>query len=1026
MYFQDLILKLQDYWRQHRCLLTMPYDLEKGAATFSPATFLRALGPEPFNAAYVEACRRPTDGRYGENPIRMQHYYQFQVVMKPSPVDFLQLYIDSLATVGIKATDHDIRFVHDDWESPTLGAWGLGWEVWVDGMEVTQFTYFQQVGGMELSPVMGEITYGVERLCMFLQNVDNVYDITYNSQLSYRDLFHENEIQFSKHNFELADIALHRELFKRYEIECSALCKADNPIPALDYCLKASHSFNLLDARGAISVSERQGYILRVRRLASAIAKSWLDSRERLNFPLIDREIRNENDQLANTAQSALSTERLQALFEEFKSSTVPPRLPLLIEIGVEEIPAKVFDSLLKALPELVDKQFKSVDLDFQDVRIFTTPRRICITVASVLTRQDDRNLMIKGPPLKIAGNPKDGWTKAAMGFAKKNGVHVDELEIQNVSGVDYVFASVTHAGHTALEVLTEAIPSLFSSISWYKTMCWGMHRVRFVRPVKWLVALLGDWVIPAEFAGISSDCYSLGHRFLAPDPVKVNADRNRYIDMLEQVFVIANHHERKRQIKSKVNELAAKKDLVWKEDDELLDEVTNLVEYPIPIMCQFEDKYLALPERVLVSEMKGHQKYLALHRPDGTLSQYFITISNMKCENEKVLQDGYERVLRSRFADAEFFLSEDLKVPLDDRVVGLSQSVFQDGLGTILDKVERIKQLAAYIGSEVSMSPQSLEVVERIATLCKADLNSLMVNEFPELQGEIGCHYAICQGLPEIVAFGIRGHYLPKSINDEFPSSPEAAIVGIADRIDTLVGVFALGKSPTGTADPFGLRRACLTAIATVIHMGFRIDLRDVLKKSFETYGNILAELDKKDLEGQLHSFFQVRVTGFFQDGKHSMEDPIPLDLIKSVMHSSPAWYDLTDVLSRIRAMNQFRKRDDFDDVTATFKRVNNILRNEVVGGEVNEGILNLTEEKSLWDAFRVANRETREKIDNEDYLSALTTMAHLREPVDNFFEAVLVNDPDSDLRNNRKRLLHELRSLLLRIADFSQLQLE
>ena len=1024
MYFQDLILKLQDYWRQHSCLLMMPYDLEKGAATFSPTTFLRALGPEPFNAAYVEACRRPTDGRYGENPIRMQHYYQFQVVMKPSPIDILQLYIDSLDAIGIKAIDHDIRFVHDDWESPTLGAWGLGWEVWVDGMEVTQFTYFQQVGGMELSPVMGEITYGLERLCMFLQNVENVYDIAYNSHLSYGDLFHQNEIQFSKHNFELADISLHRELFKRYEIECGALCRADIPISALDYCLKASHSFNLLDARGAISVSERQGYILRVRKLASAVAKSWLDSREKLNFPLINHEIKPKTGQTVDRTSKPLTGQRSQRLIDEFKSSTVPQRLPLLIELGVEEIPAKIFDSLLKTLPPLIDKKFKNENLDFQDINILSTPRRICITAASVLTRQDDQNLMIKGPPLKIAKNSNDKWTKAAIGFAKKNGIQVDELEIKKISDVDYVFASVTHAGRTALEVLTEAIPALFNSIPWYKTMSWGNQKNRFVRPVKWLVTLLGDWVIPTEFAGISSGNYSSGHRFLAPNSIKLNADREKYLELMRQAFVIADHHERRRQIKSKVNELAAEKGLVWKEDHELLDEVTNLVEYPIPIMCRFENKYLALPEKVLVSEMKEHQKYLALHCLDGTLSSYFMAISNMKCKNEKALQDGFERVLRSRFADAEFFLSEDLKISLDDRVVRLSQSIFQDGLGTIFDKVERIKQLAAYIGSQIFLCKDSIEAVERIATLCKADLNSLMVNEFPDLQGEIGCHYAICQGLPEIVSFGIRDHYLPKNINDAFPSSTEAAIVGVADRIDTLVGVFSLGKSPTGTADPFGLRRACLTTIATIVHMGIRIDLRRILEKSIEVYENVSVKLDKKDLESQLLNFFKVRVIGFFQEKKQS--DSVPLDLIKSVMNSTPAWYDLTDLLSRLKAMIQFRKREDFDDVISTFKRINNILRNEVVSGEINEQNFNMNEEKLLWEAYGISNLEATKMIEKEDYLSALSAMAQLREPVDNFFEVVLVNDPDSDIRTNRKCLLHKLRDLLLRIADFSQLQVE
>ena len=1042
MYFQDLVLALQDYWRKKGCVLTSAYDLEKGAGTFNPATFLRALGPEPFNAAYIEPCRRPTDGRYGENPIRMQHYYQFQVVLKPNPENMMELYLDSLAAIGINTLEHDIRFVHDDWESPTLGAWGLGWEVWIDGMEVTQYTYFQQVGGIELSPVMGEITYGLERLCMFLQNLDNVYNLAYNSYLNYGDLFHQNELQFSKHNFELADVSLHCELFNRYEKECTTLCAAGTPIPALDYCLKASHSFNLLDARGAISVSERQGYILRVRKLARAIAEAWLSCRKELNFPLTKIEPTNKSDP-ATFAVAAKDKNPIEPFIQGLESNIVPSNLPLLIELGVEEIPAKVFDSLLKILPELTDAQFRNLDLGFEDICIFTTPRRICLSVGSVRTRQQDQNLSIKGPPLRIAKDSLGQWTKAACGFANKNGVDLDNLETRRIGDVDYIFARVKHNGRTALEVLMESIPKFFSSIPWYKTMCWGTQKVRFVRPVRWLAAMLGDWIIPTEFAGVSSDKYSFGHRFLAPDSITVNADRDRYLKSLRNAFVIADHHERKNLIRQQINEMAAENGLVWKEDDELLAEVTNLVEYPVEIFCSFEQKYLELPEIVLISEMKKHQKYFALHTSDGKLCNNFIAISNMQCKDTDALRSGYEKVLRSRFADAEFFLAEDMKISLNERVPLLSRAIFQNRLGSILEKVERIKHLAAYIGSELSLPNENLLTVEKIAHLCKSDLNSNMVAEFPDLQGEIGFHYALRQEFPEIIASGIREHYLPRNIVDEYPSTPEAAIVGIADRIDTLVGVFGIGKEPTGTADPFGLRRACLTCIAIVIHLKFRLNLQKAISKSVQTYSDIFGESRKKLLEQQILDFFQVRIIGFLQDGKHAgllantidytttslskpgdAENGFPLDFIKSVVFASPTWYDVTDLLNRLRAMNQFRLRDDFVDISATFKRVNNILRNESINGHVDPLHLKMVEENVLWEAFLLADRSATELIEKENYTSALTTLAQLRDPVDKFFDAVLVNDPDNEIRINRQCLLQNILSLLLRIADFSQIQ--
>ncbi|MFB3925681.1 MAG: glycine--tRNA ligase subunit alpha [Syntrophales bacterium] len=289
MTFQELILALEKFWADRGCIIQQPYDIEVGAGTFNPATFLRALGPEPWNVAYVEPSRRPTDGRYGENPNRLQHYYQYQVIMKPSPLDIQDIYLDSLRSFGIDPLEHDIRFVKDDWESPTLGAWGLGWEVWLDGMEITQFTYFQQVGGIDLNPVCSEITYGIERIAMYLQGIDNVYDLEWGYGVKYGDVHHKGEVEFSIYNFELADIDMLRKLFDMYEAESLRLAEKGLVLPAYDYCLKCSHTFNLLDARGAISVAERTSYIGRVRNLARLSAEGYLRQREKMGFPLMGK-----------------------------------------------------------------------------------------------------------------------------------------------------------------------------------------------------------------------------------------------------------------------------------------------------------------------------------------------------------------------------------------------------------------------------------------------------------------------------------------------------------------------------------------------------------------------------------------------------------------------------------------------------------------------------------------------------------------------------------------------------------------
>ncbi|WP_461209536.1 glycine--tRNA ligase subunit alpha [Desulfocurvus sp. DL9XJH121] len=287
MHFQDVILALQNFWAGRGCVIQQPIDVECGAGTFNPATFFRVIGPEPWKVAYVEPSRRPTDGRYGENPNRLQHYFQFQVILKPSPDNVQELYLDSLRALGIDPAGHDIRFVEDNWESPTLGAWGLGWEVWLNGMEITQFTYFQQVGGIDLSPVSVEITYGLERICMYLQEKESVYDLSWNGNVTYGHVYHQNEVEQSRYNFDLSDQDMLLKLFDMYEKECQALCGQRLPWPAYDYCLKCSHSFNLLDARGAISITERMAYILRVRSMAQKIAHLYAEQREEMGYPML-------------------------------------------------------------------------------------------------------------------------------------------------------------------------------------------------------------------------------------------------------------------------------------------------------------------------------------------------------------------------------------------------------------------------------------------------------------------------------------------------------------------------------------------------------------------------------------------------------------------------------------------------------------------------------------------------------------------------------------------------------------------
>ncbi len=1026
MNFQDLVLTLQRYWGQRGCLIAQPYDLEKGAATFNPATFLRALGPEPFHAAFIEPCRRPKDGRYGDNPNRLQHYYQFQVVLKPSPLDIVDLYLGSLREIGVDTSLHDIRFVHDDWESPTLGAWGLGWEVWLDGMEITQFTYFQQVGGLDLKPIMGEITYGLERLCMYLQHVDNVFKLRYNDRYSYGDLFHDNEVQYSRHNFAAADTALHAESFTRFEAECLRLCAADLPAPAFDDCLKASHAFNLLDARGAVSVNERQGYILRVRTLAKSVAEAWNKHRAALGYPLLKTPAG--GNATGNTAEEAAGEMRAGLSAELLNAPRSPAGVtaPLLVELGVEEMPARVFGPLRRDLPALIEKHLAPTLLNPVDVKIFTTPRRLAISISAVLLRQPDQKLALKGPPVHLAQDAAGQWSKAALSFAQKNGITPDQLEIKD----NYLCAEVEKPGREALEILAEIFPKIFAEIHWYKTMRWGDGEgTPFVRPVTWLAALLGERVIPMAFAGVESTEQSRGHRFLHNRPVPIAAERTAYLAALREAAVIADADERRELIRSLLSEAADKEGLTWRVDEELLETVTYLTEYPVPVICAFDPARLVLPEEVLVSEMREHQKLFALQTGDGKLSHFFVAIANTEARDYGLIREGNASVVRARFSDAEFFLREDGKKKLADRRDDLKSMVFLKELGgggSLYHKTRRVENLVDELGRRLEWPAAPIAAARQIAALCKNDLTTQMVGEFPDLQGIMGRHYALADGLPPAVADGIADHYRPRNQSDGFPETAAGALVGIADRLDTLVALFAKGKAPTGSADPFALRRACWTCAALVLRAGIRLPVGDLLQSALDQFdASEIAVAEHAGVIDALRTFFRGRVqTLFAEAGRSGLPEAVPSDTFDAAAGAKSGWEDLPGLAARLHALQTFRGRPGFREIAETFKRVSNILK-DTVPGELRPENLAQPAEQKLLHALGQAGSAVTAAARNQAWEKALEAVATLRAPVAELFDAVMVNDPDAALRQNRQALLQAVREVVLEAADFSAFQI-
>jgi len=482
--FQQALIQLERYWAEHGCVIWQPYSEKVGAGTMNPATVLRALGPEPWNVGYIEPSYRPADGRYAENPNRMQMHTQYQVILKPDPGNPQELYLASLEALGIDRRQHDIRFVEDNWEAPALGAWGLGWEVWLDGMEITQYTYFQQAGGAELDPVSVELTYGMERIAMFLQGVGSVWEIQWDDNLTYGDVLKVNEVEHCTYNFDVADVDRLRRLYDMYEEEANLCLSKGLVIPAYDYVLRCSHTFNILDARGAVGVTERARYFARMRTLARQVAQGYLEQRERLGLPMI---------------RPAATVESPAPL------PVVPSTAPtdLLFEIGTEELPSDDLWSALEQLETVAQNRLDNTRLSYNSLRITGTPRRLAIYVQGLAPRQPDEERVFKGPPAQAAFDADGRPTQAAHGFAASHEATAEDLEVRDIEGRQYAVLAQRVPGKPAHEVLADTLPAIIADLHFAKTMRWNASNIAFSRPIRWLVTLLGDQVIDCSYAGV-------------------------------------------------------------------------------------------------------------------------------------------------------------------------------------------------------------------------------------------------------------------------------------------------------------------------------------------------------------------------------------------------------------------------------------------------------------------------------------------------------------------------------------------
>ena len=990
--FQSVILKLQDFWAEQGCVIWQPYHSEVGAGTMNPATFLRVLGPEPWWVAYVEPSFRPADGRYGENPNRWQHYYQFQVIMKPDPGDPQELYLKSLIALGVEPEKHDIRFVEDNWEAPALGAWGLGWEVWLDGQEITQYTYFQQAGGQMLDPVSVEITYGIERIVMALQGAPTFVDIHWNDTLTYGDLSYTSEVEYSRYNFETADIERLRTIYDEYEAEAKSCLERGLILPAHDYILKCSHTFNILDARGAIGVADRAALFSRMRVLARDVAEGYLSQREEAGYPWIGK-----------TPTYTLS----QPKPEGRSGKSVRGAASLLVEVGTEELPAKDLQSAIDQIQASFETFLKESRLRHGAWQVMGTPRRLVIHVEELAASQDEDISLAKGPPAERAFEEDGTPTKAAIGFAKSRGVPVEDLEVRELDGGQYVVAEVRKEGIAAREVLLEQLPKILSNLRFEKSMRWNSTGVPFSRPIRWLVGLHGEEIIPFSFAGYHAGNHSQTLRFREPVWVEVK-NSEVYFKVMQEAGIILDPDERREIIWEQIIAYAEEVGGTVHADEELLDEVASLTEAPTAFRGKLEKKDLTLPRQVLISVMKKHQRYFPVES-EGELLPFFIGVRNGGERHIDTVIDGNEQVIRARFADAAYFIQRDLQESLESHLPKLSTLTFHAQLGSVLDKVKRLEKLVDELASMISLSEEELEITLRAARLCKADLATLMVVEMTSLQGEMGREYALHSGERTEVAQAIYEHYLPRFSGDEIPETNPGIVLGIADRLDSLIGLFAVGLQPTATSDPYGLRRTAIGLIQTLIGNEERFDLR----MGLEVAARHLPVAVSDDVIERCLDFIRTRHQALLlADGKR-------YDVVDAVLEEQS--HDPAGASQAIHQLQERMDAPDWDKTLQAYARCARIVRGQEEVGLPHSELLLEQAEKALFESVTEAVKIKRPAGSIYHFLQVFEPLIS---EISQFFDDVLVMDEDLRLRNNRLAILNQIIGLARGVADFSKLE--
>ncbi|MEE0245266.1 MAG: glycine--tRNA ligase subunit beta [Eggerthellaceae bacterium] len=683
----------------------------------------------------------------------------------------------------------------------------------------------------------------------------------------------------------------------------------------------------------------------------------------------------------------------------------------LAFEIGTEEIPAFDLAGAVKQLSTMVPSLLDDAAIPHGAVKIFSSPRRLIVIVEEIPEATEEKNEVFKGPSAKIAFDTEGNPTKAAQGFARGKGVDPSSLVVED----GYVYARTHTPSVNVASLLSSVLNKIIHGLSWPRSQRWGVQSEYFTRPVRWIVALFGNEVIDFTFAGLVAGRTTYGHRFLAPGPFEV-ADADSLVDVVRSASVIPSEAEREQVIREGVAKAEAETGFTAVLHPKTLVEVINLAEYPTVLVGTFDEEFLKVPEEIIVDAMLVHQRYFPLYDKDGKLTNRFIVVSNGDPACAETIVDGNERVVRARLYDAKFFYDEDLKQPLESYVDHLGEVVFQEKLGTMLDKTNRIQRLADHLAEDAGLAGQDLSDVERAARLCKADLVTSAVVEFTSVQGVMGSYYAAASGETAQVAQAIEQHYRPRFAGDEAPDTVVGKIVAIADKLDTVCGLFAVGQGPTGSSDPFALRRSAIGIVAMLSGKdAVEVSLVAAIDAALASYAQQGIEFDTDAVRRDVIEFFITRTKVMMRDAGNSID---AIDAVLSAGIQEPV-----ELINRVSALEAARSEQPevFEDLATAYARANNLCDSKL-GTEVNEGLLSEVEQ-ALVRAVCQAESNVASALENNNYAAALSELAALRKPIDLFFENTMVMDEDQALRENRLRLLNSFVAVFANVADFALL---